>query len=141
MQSYFYSHSKLLSHDLSCYATTVVVTAEPAAEGLRERKKERTRELIAETARRLFVERGFERGDRRRDRPGRDVSEKTVFNYFPSKEDLVFWRLESFEDELLDAIRTARPASRRCAGFGRFVLQRRGLLADQDPAAQPPSPA
>ena len=69
-----------------------------------------------------------------------DVSEKTVFNYFPSKEDLVFWRLESFEDELLDAIRERAPGESALAGFGRFVLQRRaGCSAEQDPAARAPS--
>jgi AcrR family transcriptional regulator len=113
----------------------VAVTTEPAAKGLRERKKERTRELIAETARRLFVERGFERVTVAEIARAAEVSEKTVFNYFPSKEDLVFWRLESFEDELLDAIRTRAPGESALAGFGRFVLQRRGLLAEQDPAA------
>jgi AcrR family transcriptional regulator len=113
------------------------VTAEPAApRGLRERKKERTRGLIAETARRLFVERGFERVTVAEVARAAEVSEKTVFNYFPSKEDLVFWRLASFEDELLDAIRTRAPGESVLAGFGRFVLQRRGLLADQEAAAR-----
>jgi AcrR family transcriptional regulator len=114
----------------------VAVTTEPAApKGLRERKKERTRELIAETARTLFVQRGFERVTVAEVARAAEVSEKTVFNYFPSKEDLVFWRLESFEDELLEAIRTRAPGESALAGFGRFVLQRRGLLAEQDPAA------
>ena len=113
------------------------VTAEPAApKGLRERKKQRTRELIAETARRLFVERGFERVTVAEVARAAEVSEKTVFNYFPSKEDLVFWRLESFEGELLDAIRTRAPGESVLAAFGRFVLQRRGLLAEQDAAAR-----
>jgi AcrR family transcriptional regulator len=113
------------------------VTAEPAPpQGLRERKKQRTRELIAETARGLFVERGFERVTVAEVARAAEVSEKTVFNYFPSKEDLVFWRLESFEDELLDAIRTRAPGESVLAGFGHFVLQRRGLLAERDPAAR-----
>ncbi len=113
------------------------VTAEPAPpKGLRERKKQRTRELIAETARGLFVERGFERVTVAELARAAEVSEKTVFNYFPSKEDLVFWRLESFEDELLDAIRTRAPGESVLAGFGHFVLQRRGLLAERDPAAR-----
>jgi AcrR family transcriptional regulator len=98
--------------------------------------KQRTRELIAETARTLFVERGFERVTVAEVARGAEVSEKTVFNYFPSKEDLVFWRLESFEQELLDAIRARAPGESVLAGFGRFVLQRRGLLAEQDAAAR-----
>src|SRR5215216_6933916 len=77
----------------------------PAELGLRERKKQRTRQLIAETARRLFTERGFERVTVAEIARVAEVSEQTVFNYFPRKEDLVYWRLESFEDELLAAIR------------------------------------
>jgi AcrR family transcriptional regulator len=109
------------------------ITAEP---GLRERKKQRTRELIAETARRLFVERGFDRVTVAEIAREAEVAEKTVFNYFPTKEDLVYWRLESFEAELLEAIRGRRPGESLLAAFGRFVLQRRGLLAESDAEAR-----
>ena len=51
--------------------------------GLRERKKQATRQLIADTARRLFVERGFERVRIAEIARAADVSEQTVFNYFP----------------------------------------------------------
>ena len=106
-----------------------------AQPGLRERKKQRTRELIAETARSLFVDRGFDAvtvADVAREA---EVSEKTVFNYFPTKEDLVYWRLESFEEGLLAAIRGRKPRESLIAAFGRFILQPRGLLAEEDPAA------
>jgi AcrR family transcriptional regulator len=108
------------------------MAAEP---GLRERKKQRTRELIAETAVRLFVERGFRAVPVAEVARAADVSEKTVFNYFETKEDLVYWRLESFEEELLGTIRERRPGESILDAFGRFVLQRRGLLAEQDPEA------
>jgi AcrR family transcriptional regulator len=104
-----------------------------ATTGLRERKKQRTRELIAETARRLFVERGFDAVPVTELAREAEVSEKTVFNYFPTKEDLVFWRLESFEDELLSAVRDREPGESILDAFGRFVMRRRGLLAAKDP--------
>jgi AcrR family transcriptional regulator len=104
--------------------------------GLRERKKQRTRELIAETARRLFAERGFERVTIAEIARAAEVSEQTVFNYFPTKEDLVYWRLETFEDELLAAIRERQPGEPVVAAFGRFVLRRRGLLAADDREAR-----
>jgi AcrR family transcriptional regulator len=103
--------------------------------GLRELKKQRTRELIADTARQLFAERGFERVTVADIARAAEVSEQTVFNYFPSKEDLVYWRLESFEDELLGAVRGRKPGESILSAFGRFVLEQRGLLAEPDPEA------
>jgi AcrR family transcriptional regulator len=106
------------------------------ATGLRERKKAQTRELIAETARRLFGERGFEHVSVAEIARVADVSEKTVFNYFPTKEDLVYWRLESFEAELLDTIRGRAPGESVLTAFGRFVREPRGLLGKYDPEAR-----
>src|SRR4051794_32427565 len=103
--------------------------------GLRERKKQQTRELIAEAARELFVERGFAHVPVADVARAADVSEKTVFNYFPTKEDLVYWRMESFENELLAAIRERQPGDSVFEAFGRLVLAQRGLLAAEDPAS------
>jgi AcrR family transcriptional regulator len=107
-----------------------------APSGLRERKKQRTRELIAETARGLFAERGFERVTVAEIARRAEVSEQTVFNYFPTKEDLVYWRLGSFEEELLAAVRERPPGEPVLGAFGRFMLAPRGLLARTDPEAR-----
>jgi len=61
-----------------------------------------------------------------------DVSEKTVFNYFPTKEDLVYWRLETFEEELLETIRGRAAGESVLDAFGRFVSAPRGMLASPD---------
>jgi AcrR family transcriptional regulator len=103
--------------------------------GLRERKKQRTRQLLSETARRLFSERGFEQVSVAQIAREADVSEQTVFNYFPSKEDLVYSRLETFEDQLLSAILERPPGQTVIAAFGDFVLEPRGFLAADDDAA------
>lgn len=103
--------------------------------GLRERKKQRTRQQIADTARRLFLERGFDDVPVAEIAREAEVSEATVFNYFPTKEDLVFNRMEVFEEELLDAIRDRAEDESIVAAFGRFVLRARGYLASDDPAA------
>src|SRR5919107_343331 len=97
--------------------------------GLRERKKLATRQLIAETARRLFGERGFERVTVAEIAREADVSEKTVFNYFATKEDLVYWQLEAFEAQILCAISDRGPGESALDAFGRFVLAQRGLRA------------
>ena len=105
------------------------------ATGLRERKKQQTRELIAQTARRLFLERGFDHVPVAEIARAADVSEKTVFNYYPRKEDLVYFQLEAFEEELLAAVRDRAPGESVLDAFSHFVLQRRGLLAESDPEA------
>lgn len=72
-------------------------------EGLRERKKRMTRQLISDTATWMFCERGFDRVRVAEVAAEAGVSEKTVFNYFPTKESLVFDR----EDDLMAGIRAA----------------------------------
>jgi AcrR family transcriptional regulator len=103
--------------------------------GLRELKKQRTRQLIADSAWRLFAERGFDQVPVAEVAAAAEVSEATVFNYFPTKEDLVFKRMEAFEQELLDAIRDREPGESIVHAFGRFVLTARGFLTSDDPAA------
>ena len=101
--------------------------------GLRERKKQRTRELIAATARDLFIERGFEAVPVAAIARAAEVSEATVFNYFPTKEDLLYSRLEAFEEELLSAVRERQPGESVLAAFVRFLSVPRGLLASENP--------
>jgi AcrR family transcriptional regulator len=59
-------------------------------EGLRERKKRAARQAIAATARRLFAERGYDAVTVAQVAVAANVSEKTVFNHFATKEDLAF---------------------------------------------------
>src|SRR5882757_1113172 len=103
--------------------------------GLRERKKQQTRRLIADTARRLFAERSFEDVTVAEVARAAEVAEATVFNYFPSKEDLFYSGLEAFEEALLSAIREREPGESVLAAFGRFVLEPRGLLAAKEDGA------
>jgi AcrR family transcriptional regulator len=103
--------------------------------GLRELKKQRTRQQIADTAWRLFAERGFDAVPVAEIAREAEVSEATVFNYFPTKEDLVFHRMEAFEQELLDALRDRPEGESIVQAFGRFALNPRGFLASNDPAA------
>jgi AcrR family transcriptional regulator len=100
--------------------------------GLRERKKQQTRQLLADTARRLFAERGFENVSVAEIARAADVSETTVFNYYPTKEDLVYSGLERFESELLRAVLERSAGETVIDAFGRFVLAPRGFFAAPD---------
>ncbi|MEV6635639.1 TetR family transcriptional regulator [Actinoplanes sp. NPDC051470] len=77
--------------------------------GLRELKKERTRQLISESANRLFAERGFDAVRVAEVARAAEVSEATVFNYFPAKEDLFFAGLDDFGDRLVAAVHDRPP--------------------------------
>ena len=97
--------------------------------GLRERKKQRTRRHIAETARRLFSERGFEHVTVAEIARAAEVAEATVFNYFPTKEDLFYWQLEAFEERLTRAVRDRPPGTSVLAAFSALLTGAGGVLA------------
>ena len=84
---------------------------EAPTEGLRARKKRAAREAIAATARRLFAERGFDAVTVAQIAAAADVSEKTVFNYFPTKEDLAFAGREEGIAQFVAAIAERPPGS------------------------------
>ena len=102
--------------------------------GLRERKKRQTRQLLAETAQRLFRERGFEAVTIAEIARAADVSEGTVFNYFPTKEELFYGGMEAFEERLLDAVRERPAGESALAAFRRVVLDGTDRLADAEVA-------
>jgi AcrR family transcriptional regulator len=74
-------------------------------EGLRERKKRLTRQQISDVATTLFVVRGFDHVKVSKIAEIVGVSEKTVFNYFPTKESLVFDRADDGIARLAAALR------------------------------------
>ena len=63
--------------------------------GLRERKKRLMRQQLSDTATEMFLERGFDAVRVAEIAAACGVSEKTVFNYFPTKESLILDRLEA----------------------------------------------
>lgn len=67
-------------------------------QGRRERKKLQTRELIADAAAALFADRGYEAVSIADVARAADVSDQTVYNYFPAKQDLVLDRVDEFLD-------------------------------------------
>ena len=94
-----------------------------ATTGLRDLKKARTRRLIADTAARLFAERGYERvavSDVAREA---EVAEQTVYNYFPTKEQLIIDREQQVQDRLCELIRSRPPAVTPPAAIRGFVLE------------------
>src|SRR5947209_10728876 len=71
-------------------------------EGLRARKKRETRQRLTDTATELFLARGFDAVRVAEIADACGVSEKTVFNYFPSKEALIL----DHPDATMAALRT-----------------------------------
>jgi AcrR family transcriptional regulator len=80
-----------------------------SVEGLRERKKRQTRQAIAAAALELFQAHGFDAVTVADVARAADVSEKTVFHHFPTKEDLVFAHSEDRLDARAEAIRMRPP--------------------------------
>jgi AcrR family transcriptional regulator len=103
--------------------------------GLRELKKEQTRQLIADTAWRLFSDRGFDQVTVAEVAREAQVAEATVFNYFATKEDLFYWRLEAFGTRLVDAVSTRALGESAVTAFRRALTTGGGLLDAADAGA------
>ncbi len=73
-------------------------------EGRRERKRRQTRERIESAALKLFLERGFDATTIEDITEAADVSKRSFFDYFPSKEEVVAAWQDSFAGELIDAV-------------------------------------
>jgi AcrR family transcriptional regulator len=107
---------------------TIATVAGVGEVGLREYKKQKTRQLIADAAARLFAERGFDGVAVIEVARAAEVAEATVYNYFPTKEDLVYQHMEAYQDDLIEAV-ASRPAGVSILdAVAGFVLEPRGFL-------------
>lgn len=97
--------------------------------GLRDRKKAATRQAISDVATRLFVERGFENVSIDEIARAAAVARKTVFNYFPRKEDLLFDR----EEEGRALVREALAERGKQSPIHAFQTLMRSLVETQHP--------
>jgi len=74
-------------------------------EGLRERKKRRVRQQISDVATAMFLVHGFDKVTVARIAAACEVSEQTVFNYFPTKELMFLDRADSMINAVANAVR------------------------------------
>ena len=98
--------------------------------GLRERKKARTRTAISEAAITLFLARGYDNVSVAEIAATAEVSKRTLFAYFPTKDDLVLHRFADHENEPAEVVRDRRPDESPIAAL---LRHRRAGLADRDP--------
>lgn len=94
-----------------------------ATGGLREIKKARTRRHIADTAARLFAERGYENVAVSEVAEAAEVASQTVFNYFGTKERLVTDREEQIQEQMSELIRSRAAGVTPAAAVRAFVLE------------------
>src|SRR2546428_12705110 len=95
--------------------------------GLRERKKQRTRETIARAAHELFAERGYHATTLPDIAEAADVSTRTIFAYFPSKEDILFSDFSVMKEALGQALAGRPEGEDALETVRKFILSTHGL--------------
>jgi hypothetical protein len=114
-----------------------VLEGEKPPIGLRERKKAKTRAAIQHHALRLFREHGYEETTVEQIAEAAEVSESTLYRYFPTKEDLVLW--DEFDPLLIEAFRAQPPELTPLEEAGSLFVGQR--LDGDDREAGPTGPA
>lgn len=99
--------------------------------GLRERKKQMTRQAILDASVALFAERGYDGVTVAQIADAANVSVKTLFTYFDSKEDLVFGGEDEARDALLAAVRNRAPGQSALEAVRRYLHGRADGDADE----------
>jgi AcrR family transcriptional regulator len=102
---------------------------------LRERKKADTHDAIRGAAADLFVEHGFEGTTMEMVADAANVSVRTVFRYFPTKEDLFFGDVEADLADLrslLDARPVDEPVMTSVRAVAELLASRMEAVADED---------
>ncbi|MFB8081272.1 TetR/AcrR family transcriptional regulator [Streptomyces sp. NPDC056013] len=94
--------------------------------GLRERKKQRTREALIKVALELFTAHGYERTTVDEIVDTVEVSQRTFFRYFSSKEEVAFAVQQMVEERFVEALR------RRPADEGPFEALRNAVSSGWD---------
>lgn len=102
--------------------------------GLQERKKQRTRQQIGAAALGLFLDRGFDNVTVAEIAAAAQVSEKTVYNYFPTKAHLVFDDDEAVLEALLAAVRDRAPGESALTAIRRALSELAGRIGAGRPA-------
>jgi AcrR family transcriptional regulator len=117
---------------MSAVDPPLAATRSSDAPGLRERKKQRTRELIASEAVRLFGERGYHATTVADIAAAAEVSERTVFTYFATKEDILFADHSDFRDRLAAVLEQRPPGASALDTLRDFVVE--NLAAIDEPS-------
>ncbi|MFG2789208.1 TetR/AcrR family transcriptional regulator [Streptomyces sp. NPDC048419] len=99
--------------------------------GLRERKKRQTAMRIWQVAVDLFVERGFDDVSVQEIADAAEVSKMTVFNYFGTKEDLVFRPMEEHFGDAARAVRERAPGESAVQAVRKQFLE---MVETRDPS-------